>query len=303
MDDATTAAFAEEIGGSDAVAVAGSRTRWSAGGELEPHARTITAPTGILEYRPEEMTVGVRAGTTVRELHVRLAESGQRTALPERGGTVGGAIAVGENALDVQGRGLVRSAVLQVRYVSAEGRVITGGGPTVKNVTGFDLPRLMVGALGTLGLMAEVILRTNPIPAASVWLESSDVDPFVAHGMLRRPSAVLWDGLQTWIDLEGHAPDVEAQRRALDDVGSWSVTDGPPVLPPHRWSLPPAELRSFHGRAAGPFVASIGVGTVFASRPQPPKQVDAALRDLSARVKNGFDPTGRLNPGRTPGRR
>lgn len=301
VDDPTMTAFAEEIGDSDAVSVEGSKTRWTTGGELDPLAGTVKAPAGILEYRPEEMTVRVRAGTTVRDLHAQLTASGQRTALPDRGGTVGGAIAVGENALDVQGRGLVRSAVLQVRYVSAEGRVITGGGPTVKNVTGFDLPRLMVGALGTLGLIAEVILRTNPVPAVSLWVESSGVDPFAAQRMLRKPSAVLWDGLRTWIDLEGHAADVEAQRRALDHVGAWTETSGPPALPPHRCSFAPADLRSLDARLAGDFVASIGVGTVFASKPQPAKPVPVALRELSARVKDGFDPTGRLNPGRSVG--
>lgn len=301
--DAATMTFAEEVGDTGAVAVEGARTRWSTGGELEPGARTVKAPAGILGYQPEEMTVGVRAGTTVRDLHARLAESGQRTALPDRGGTVGGSIAVGENALSVHGRGLVRSAVLQVRYVSAEGRVITGGGPTVKNVTGFDLPRLMVGALGTLGLIAEVILRTNPIPAVSVWMESDDVDPFAAHRLVRQPSAVLWDGCRTWIELEGHEPDVEAERRDLERVGSWTDTPGPPPLPPHRWSLPPADLRSLDSHDTGDLIASIGVGTLFASKPQPTTPIPAALRELSARVKHGFDPTGRLNPGRDAGRR
>src|SRR4051812_7469403 len=104
------------------------------------------------------MTVRVRVGTTVAELHEALRAHGQRSALPERGGTVGGAIAVGHNDLHVLGRGRVRDAVLQLRYVSADGRLITGGGTTVKNVSGFDLPRLMVGALGTLGVLAEAVL-------------------------------------------------------------------------------------------------------------------------------------------------
>ena len=82
------------------------------------------------------MTILVRAGTTVADLHATLAEHGQRTGLPERGGTIGGALAVGENHLCALGRGRVREALLQVRYVSAEGRIVTSGGPTVKNVSG-----------------------------------------------------------------------------------------------------------------------------------------------------------------------
>ena len=65
----------------------------------------------------------------------------------------------------------------QVRYVSAEGTVVKAGGPTVKNVSGFDLCRLLVGSLGTLGLIAEVVLRTRPLPAAERWL-AGEADPF-----------------------------------------------------------------------------------------------------------------------------
>src|SRR4051812_14537728 len=158
--------FAAQVGESGPVAIEGSRTRWSVGGELASGTRLLRAPAGILEHIPDEMTVRVRVGTTVAELHRVLAEAGQHTALPDRGGTVGGALAVGENDVRVLGRGWIRQSLLQVRYVSAEGRVVKGGGPTVKNVSGFDLPRLMVGSLGTLGLLAEVILRTNPIPSS-----------------------------------------------------------------------------------------------------------------------------------------
>jgi glycolate oxidase FAD binding subunit len=290
--------FAEEIGNSGAVAVEGLRTRWWTGGVLATGARVVRAPAGILEHRPEEMTVRVRAGTTVDALHADLAAHRQRTGLPRRGGTVGGALAVGENDVSVLGRGRVRDAVLQVRYVSAEGAVVTGGGPTVKNVTGFDLPRLLVGSLGTLGLIGEVVLRTNPVPPVSLWLEATDADPFRVASAVVKPSAVLWDGNRTWVEIEGHAPDVEAQARALDGVGTWVETGGPPALPGHRWSLRPADLRQLDPQQLGPFVAAIGVGTVFADRPQPPRSAPAALAALAARVKREFDPTGRLNPGR-----
>lgn len=221
--------------------------------------------------------------------------------MPDRGGTVGGAIAVGENDLCVLGRSAVRSAVLQVRYVSAEGRVITGGGPTVKNVTGFDLPRLMVGALGTIGLVAELILRTNPIPSASVWITSHDADPFAVRSVAYRPAVVLWDGVRTWIELEGHAADIAAEQRALDALGHWEPVEGPPPLPAHRWSLSPAELRSVPAQDTGAFVASIGVGTLFASRSRPDRApIPQALHGLHRSIKAAFDPTDRLNPGRDP---
>ena len=93
------------------------------------------------------MTVTVRAGTTTTELTAALTEAGQRCALPERGGTVGGSVVIGENHPEVLGRGWLTSSVLQVTYISSEGKLIRGGGPTVKNVSGFDLPRLIVGSL------------------------------------------------------------------------------------------------------------------------------------------------------------
>lgn len=293
--------FAAEVGESGSVAVEGGRTRWTLGGPAAEGTRLVRAPTGIVDYVPDEMTVQVRCGTPVAELHSALGEKGQRTGLPERGGTVGGALAVGENSLHVLGRGRVREAALQVRYVSDDGRVITGGGPTVKNVTGFDLPRLLVGSLGTLGLLAEVILRTNPIPACTRWLRSDDLDPFVVNTVVLRPSAVLWDGTTTWVELEGHAPAVDAEQERLAAHGSLSEVEGPPALPPHRWSLTPGKLRDTSRFGQEPFVASVGVGTVWASNPQPAQAPDPVVDALAQRVKGRFDPAGRLNPGRVPG--
>lgn len=304
--------FADEVGDSDPVAVEGNRTRWNLGGEPAPDVRLVRLPSGIVDYVPDEMTVQVRCGTTVEELHAELAQKGQRTGLPERGGTVGGALAVGENSLHVLGRGRVREAALQVRYVSDDGKIVTGGGPTVKNVTGFDLPRLIVGSLGTLGLLAEVTLRTNPIPACTRWLRSSDIDPFAVTSAVLRPSAVLWDGSTTWIELEDHPVAVDAEQRRLQALGSVEVVDGPPALPPYRSSKSPAELRllaapptgplgSQSAHAPGTWVASVGVGTVWSDSPEPSRSLDPAVAALTARVKQQFDPRGRLNPGRAAG--
>jgi len=293
--------FANEVGDSGPVAIQGNRTRWELGGPASAGTRLVSAPTGIVDYVPDEMTVTVRCGTTVAELHHALAEKGQRTGLPERDGTVGGALAAGENSLHMLGRGRVREAALQLRYVSDDGKVVTGGGPTVKNVTGFDLPRLMVGSLGTLGLLCEAILRTNPIPACTRWLRSETIDPFAVHGTVLRPSALLWNGSSTWIELEGHPAAVDAEQARLAAIADVEQVDGPPVFPEHRWSVPPATLRSTEQFGDGPWLASIGVGTAWASNAQPVTPVDRGVAALAARVKEQFDHRGRLNPGRTPG--
>ena len=88
------------------------------------------------------------------------------------------------------------------------------GGPTVKNVSGFDLRRLLVGSLGTLGLIGEVVLRTRPLPAASRWV-SGPTDPFALAALLYRPTSILWDGTHTWVLLEGDPDDVDAQAAAV----------------------------------------------------------------------------------------
>ena len=307
MPDRSLAEFAELVGAADSVAVEGNRTRWNLGGSLHQSTRLVRAPSGIVSYSPEEMTVRVRAGTSVGELAAALTLRGQRCALPDRGGTVGGAIAVGENHLEMLGRGTLRASVLEVRYVSADGVVIVGGGPTVKNVTGFDLPRLLTGSLGTLGLIGEVIVRTNPTPSVSQWMSSSAADPFVVRDTLVRCGAVLWDGVSTWALVEGHRDEVDEQARRLGKLARFDVVERAPTLLEHRWSLPPATLRELaragNGIETGRFVASVGTGLVFAERPQPARILDAAVKTVSARIKQEFDPSGRLNPGRNPAHR
>jgi hypothetical protein len=299
--DTALVQFADEIGDSGLVAIEGGRTRWDVGGPLHQDARLVRAPSGVVQFQPEEMTVVVRAGTSVSELEDALRDHHQRCALPNRGGTVGGAVAVGENDLAVLGKGSVRSSVLEVRYVSSEGRLIRGGGPTVKNVTGFDLPRLMVGSLGTLSCIAEVILRTHPIPAVSKWYRADDADPFATFSSLFRPSALLWDGQSTWVFLEGHSRDVDDQVRILSRCGHFKEVDNPPQLPSYRWSLAPSDIRTLRQHAPGKFVASVGVGTVFAEEPQTPRHLSSAVSVISERLKSNFDPSARLNPGRVVG--
>jgi glycolate oxidase FAD binding subunit len=190
----------------------------------------------------------------------------------------------------------VRDAVLEVRYVSAEGRLVKGGGPTVKNVSGYDLPRLFVGSLGTLGVIAEVVLRSRPVPASEHWYTAEGVDPFELARRLYRVNSVLWDGSTTWALLEGHPTDVAEQARAtgLHEIDRSEL----PPLPEHRWSLAPSALAALPDDDHGPFVAEVGVGVVHRTVPQPPRAVARTITALNASVKNAFDPTGRLSPGR-----
>jgi FAD/FMN-containing dehydrogenase len=254
-----------------------------------PGVRRVVAPSGILRLQADEMIVTCAAATPVDDLQSALAEHGQYANLPA-GGTVGGALGRGWSDVRRLGRGSIRDTLLQARYVSADGVIVTAGGPTVKNVTGFDLCRLLVGSRGTLGILGEVTLRTRPLPTASMWF-GAVTEPFGLMASLHRPTAVLWDGHTTWICLEGHPDDIA---RAVSSHPLREV-DGPPQLPTvARWSVPPSQIRTL----VGTFVAEVGVGVVHHTEPQPTRAVDPGVRALEDRVRSEFDPTGRLSPGR-----
>ena len=302
-------AFASAVGPSDPVTCVGGRSQWEEGGEVDPGTREVSAPAGVVAHEPGEMIVRVRAGTSVADLHAATSVGGQFVALeaddPERA-TVGGVLACGHSGLRRLGWGPVRDAVLEVIAVDSTGALVHAGAPLVKNVTGFDLCRLFVGSVGTLALVAEVVLRCRPLPEVERWWSAEGVDPFAVFRSLYRPVAVLWDGVTTWVGLAGYRTDVEAQARAALQ-SPFEPVEAAPVAPgTARRSLPPGGLEALPERIghSGRWLAEVGVGMV---------RCDAAaggcldiLRpsevvvDLHRRVKDRFDPTGRLNHGRSP---
>jgi glycolate oxidase FAD binding subunit len=287
-------AFAEEVGTDEPVAPVGGRTQWDVGGAVDPAARTVAAPAGILAHLPDEMIVRVGAGTPVLDLDAALADKGQTVALPAwPGATVGGVLSVGHSGVRRLGWGPVRDTLLETRFVSSEGKLIKAGGPVVKNVTGFDLCRLLVGSLGTLGVLGEVVLRLRPRPAVSRWLRG-EADPFDLRRRLHRPAALLWDGRTAWVLLDGHGADVDAQAGVLGP--GFAEVDGPPPLPAGgRESMRPGALPSLTGE----FLAEVGVGIVHRPYPVAPPAPHPSSLALQRRIKALFDPSGRLNPGRS----
>lgn len=275
--------FADEIGTEGAVTISGLGTR---GGGVDG-VRSVAAPAGIEWIEADEMRVGCAAGTPVDELNAALAEYGQRVALPP-GGTVGGALALGHSGIRLLGDGALRNALLQTRYVDANGVVITAGGPTVKNVTGFDLCRLLVGSRGTLGFIGDVIVRSRPVAACSQWFSVATTDPWTALADLYRPVSVLWDGTTASVLLEGHAADVAAQAKLC---GLQPGTE-PALLGARRVIAPSAE-RSLRGT----FISQLGTGVVYTNDSTSIVAPAPGVADLTRAIKAQFDPTGRLNPG------
>jgi FAD/FMN-containing dehydrogenase len=282
--------FAEDVGTTGPVSILGLGTR---GGQV-PGCRVVAAPSGIVDYNPAEMTLRCGAGTSMDDVCDALNEAGQMVALAP-GGTVGGALAAAASDIRRLGRGPARDALLQARIVTADGLIAKAGGPTVKNVSGFDLCRLLVGSHGALGFFGDVILRTRPAPAVSRWFAGS-TDPDLVRSHLYRPAAVLWDGRTTWVCLEGHPADVADQAAVV----GFPEVDGPPSVPPYTWSVAMPDLRRVMADMTAPAVAEFGVGIIHASVPQPARPVDPAVFELHRSLAATFDPTGRLNPGRFP---
>ncbi len=155
-------------------ATSGSSLRIRGGGSKDFYGEAAggevldTAPlTGVVSYEPSELVVTALAGTPLAELESLLAAQGQ--CLPfepphyNPGATVGGMVAAGLSGPARASVGAVRDFVLGVKLINGKGEHLTFGGQVMKNVAGYDVSRLMVGAMGTLGLLTEVSLKVLPI--------------------------------------------------------------------------------------------------------------------------------------------
>jgi glycolate oxidase FAD binding subunit len=130
----------------------------------------------IVEHNPDDLTVSVQAGVTAGALAARLAPHRQWLPLDPPGGgsrTLGGIAATQASGPLRMRYGTMRDLLLGVRFVQADGVLTWGGARVVKSVTGYDVPKLMVGSLGTLGVLAELTLRLHPTPEfEAAWLAS-----------------------------------------------------------------------------------------------------------------------------------
>ncbi|WP_174732303.1 FAD-binding oxidoreductase [Mesobacillus harenae] len=122
---------------------------------------------GIVEHTPGDMTLTVKAGTPFKELQDYLAKHKQKISLdpfwPEQA-TIGGIIAANESGPKRLGYGSARDAVIGLRTVYPDGKVIRSGGKVVKNVAGYDMNKLFIGSMGTLGVVSEVTVKLRPLP-------------------------------------------------------------------------------------------------------------------------------------------
>ncbi|WP_316014980.1 FAD-binding protein [Roseobacter sp. HKCCA0434] len=206
------------------------------------------ALSGITLYDPGALTLVARAGTPLAEIEAALEAEGQMLPFEPMdhcrilgtGGvpTIGGAVAVNASGPRRIKAGALRDSLIGVRFVTGEGEVVSNGGRVMKNVTGYDLVKLMAGSHGTLGVLTEVSFKLLPRPqaVATVVLDGLDAAGAVAAmaAAMRTPydvsGAAHADGTGTVLRLEGLADSVgyraEALVKALADHGAGRIVPG-----------------------------------------------------------------------------
>ena len=320
-----------------AVLFHGHGTKQEMGGASTPDVVVSTARMDrLISWEPDDLTLVVEPGVSVREIESELLKKNQTAGLPEwdAAGTVGGVVATATSGYRRSRLGPIRDRMLQIEIVTGDGRIVHGGGRVVKNVSGYDLPRLATGSMGRLGLITSICLKLWPLPeaAASIRLDGS---PGAALHALYRPLAVLQTKSDAWAMIQGTPAEVAAQVRAV----AGDVVDGlhwpDPPTGDFRCSIRirPNALASAVKRLPPDwhFTAQHGVGVLDAACDDPDleeitvirKWVEArdgrlvitrsagldidpwgtppAALDLQRRVIAGFDPYGVANPRRLPG--
>lgn len=291
----------------------------------------------VIDWQVEDLTVTVQPGMLVADLEAELQQRNQTAVLPETPGaaTVGGVVAAGLSGWRRLRYGPTRDRMLEVSLATGDGRLVRGGGRLVKNVTGYDLPRLVTGSFGSLGMLTDVCLKLWPLPPEHAMVRVAD--PREALEATYRPLALIETNEGATLYLSGSAAEIEAQ----------AGTVGGEVVAGHRWPQPLAgsikltlrvppravtgwvgmlqaadvEFQAAHGVGEIQVVADgIGLGElvkwrelaeetggslVVVTAPDgldlDPWGASPDSIDLQRRVKAAFDPRGVANPGILPG--
>lgn len=166
--------------------------------------------TGIVEYDPGEFVFTARAGAPLREIADALAAHGQYLPfdppLVEQGATLGGTIAAGMSGSGRHRYGGVRDFLIGVRFVDGQGRLVRGGGKVVKNAAGFDLPKLLVGSIGRLGVIVEASFKVFPQPPHYATLRAPQPSLDAAFAAITRLNGSTFDIEALDLLIEAGAP-------------------------------------------------------------------------------------------------
>lgn len=205
--------------------IVGGDSKAFLGNEGRGEVLAVAGHRGVVSYEPAELVITARAGTAVSDIEALLADHRQMLPFepPHFGdvATLGGTIACGLSGPRRPYAGAARDYVLGVRVINGHGESLRFGGEVMKNVAGFDVSRLMVGAMGTLGLLLEISLKVLPRPACELTLaqEMGAEDAIdMMNAWAGRPvplSATCYDGDRLYLRLSGTDTAVDAARRHI----------------------------------------------------------------------------------------
>jgi glycolate oxidase FAD binding subunit len=229
MDGDATPELSERVQAAAAartpLAICGSGSKAFYGRALRGETVALTAHTGIVDYDPQELVLTARSGTPLSEIEALLAEAGQQLPFepPHFGAaaTFGGTIACGLSGPARASAGPMRDFVLGVRVLTGAAEVLSFGGRVMKNVAGYDVTRLMVGALGTLGVLLEVSVKVLPRAPSELTL-TYELDAAAAitrmndWALTALPvSATAWLDGRLYVRLAGSAAALLAARQRM----------------------------------------------------------------------------------------
>lgn len=215
-----------------ALRIAGSGSKAFLGRPCDGEPLEVTGHRGVVNYEPAELVFTARSGTPLSEVEAILGERKQMLPFdpPHFGeaATLGGTIAAGLSGPRRPWTGAARDFVLGTRIINGRGQVLRLGGEVIKNVAGFDLSRLMVGAMGTLGVLLDISFKVLPQPRRELTLDlelsaAQAIDELARWGVQPVPlsGACHLDG-HLYVRLSGAESAVE---QARDHIGGEMVQD------------------------------------------------------------------------------
>lgn len=207
----------------------GGGTKAGFGAPRDADVVSLAALTGVVDYDPAELVLTVRPGTLLADVQALAAGEGQMLAFEpwgDVGATIGGTIAAGIAGSSRVTAGSARDHLLGLTAVSGRGEAFVAGAKVVKNVTGYDLPKLVAGSWGRLAAMTELTLKVLPRPRVTVTMLAQGLTLHAAHAAMAcalgsnadvSAAAHLPSG-ETLLRIAGFAPSVEARCCALPDL-------------------------------------------------------------------------------------
>ena len=284
---------------------------------------------GVIDYWPDELIIRVRAGTPLSDIDQVLEAKRQRMIFEaprvNGQGTIGGAVAAGLAGPSSPFNRQIRHSLLGLQLLRGTGEAVRFGGEVVKNVAGYDITRLQIGALGIFGPILDVSMKVEPIPewqeAFAMPADEDGLRRLINHRHDRGLSAAGILGDQIVLRFEGSGANADQIRSRLKSLGYTEISmevftslrdlrflprigwrwEGPRETPLSGHEIAVdwlGGLRYFAEKADAPAEGKLWPYGIEASQTYSFLNVGAVQHGVLARLKATFDPQGIFNPGR-----